>query len=113
MPTYIKNGNLRRATVSVTRYTDGIADAGYPIVFDIRDAFTYSGTPWSALGTNVDGKQELALLSDTDYNSRLAAFRLYVAEQTALGPAEINWGTDETNLATEVDNVTCVPGTLG
>lgn len=113
MPTYIKNGTLRRATVSVTRYTDGVPDVGYPVVFDIRDAFTQGGTPYAALGLNVDGKEELAVLSDAAYNARLADFRLYVAAQTALGPAEINWGTDETNLATEVDNVTCVPGTVG
>jgi len=93
---YVNTGTKRSLTFDVTKTIGGVIQMGYPIPYDGRLAFS----SYSAI-TDLEAKE----LTDSQYNTRLAAFIAYVESIEAGFDADV----DFTNTSTEVDLVTCPP----
>ena len=96
---YVNNGTARSLTITVNKTIGGVQQIGYPKVYNGELAFL----SYSAL-TTAEFKQ----LTNSEYNTRLAAFKSYV-ESIEAG---IDVDNDATNSATKTDLVSCpVPPT--
>jgi len=93
---YVPTGTKRSLTFTVTKTVGGVQVPGTGGTYDGRQAFlTYAAL------TDVEAQQ----LTDTQYNTRLAAYLAFVE---SMEPG-FDSGTDLTNAATVVDLVTCPP----
>lgn len=83
MADYVYDGRVRKITCTVD-YKDGAGESitGYPVDYDITDAFTDPGAPLGGQGTPVSYSSitnaQLARMSDENYNTRLAAFYNFI-----------------------------------
>lgn len=69
----MNTGIQRSLTINVTKKISNVVQPGYPIVYSGRMSFSYGGTNYPSITVS-----QLADMSDEDYNTRLAAFKLYV-----------------------------------
>lgn len=83
MADYVYDGRTRKKTCTVD-YKDsaGASVDGYPVVYDICEAFVDPGAPLGGEGTPTSfaaiSNAQLVRMSDEDYNTRLAAFYNYI-----------------------------------
>lgn len=93
--TYVYTGDYRAKTLDVVRL-----DTNAKHTYNFLNSFTLSGKVYPAITAN-----ELAIMSETDYQTRLAAFYSWVeTQEIGLNVASINiaaqyapYGTDATS----------------
>lgn len=74
----IYTGDARRTTCKVSRSTDGVLDTGYPVTYYIYNSFT---DPSDSVVYPAITLVTFAQMSDTDYQTRLAAFYKYIEDE--------------------------------
>ncbi|MEA4981430.1 MAG: hypothetical protein VB066_01805 [Paludibacter sp.] len=69
----MNTGIQRSLTISVTKKISDIVQPGYPIIYQGRNAFNYLESSYPTITYD-----QMADLTNEEYNTRLTAFKLYV-----------------------------------
>lgn len=75
----IFTGYKRSLFVTVNKLVNGVVQTGYPKTYNGAAEFTYDGDTYPLIDNPA-----LMAMSDVDYNTRLVAFKAYVALQESL-----------------------------
>lgn len=97
---YYYTGTRRSMSLTLRRYVNGSLAVGYPATYDGKLG------NWNYLYAAIT-EEELARLSEEDYQARLAAFLAYVESQEPGFDAD----THMSNSATDTDLSACPPPT--
>ena len=101
MPTY--TGYKKSLKVTVGKFFNGMMEGGYPKTYDGLASFTFDTVVYPVLNP-----LEFASLTDEEYNTRLTAFKGYIALQEGL----ITIDPYITTLPVIFDNTLCPNGAL-
>ncbi len=93
---FVYTGTKRSLPFTLTKTVGGVTQVGYPKSYDGRLAFP---------GYAAINDTEAAQLTESQYNTRLAAFKSYVESVEAGFDSD----TDMTNASTSTDLVNCTP----
>lgn len=95
----MNTGIQRSLTISVTKKISDVVQPGYPVTYQGRNAFEYSGVSFGTITYD-----EMIDMSTEGYETRLAAFKLYV-QQIETG---LNIDAKQTNVPF-LENLTSCP----